>query len=435
MTQLATPACDKPATDIAEPATTQIRKAIGRQRYWIVTFSFLAFLVAYMDRSNIGVLVADPGFTTALGIAKDKSAQGSLMSIFLVCYGISNFLAGPIVQRFGAKRALQAGILFWAGLMALMGTVSSIVIMLICRALLGVGESMLMPGVATLTQAWFPKQERTTANGIWYSGMKVAQIIATPVLAWWIYQLGWRGSFYILAVVGLLPIALTIYHVYDHPSKSPRITQEEAGYIIGGGGAADVNTSKMDFSFLRTGSFWYITGVFSIANAGIWGFTTWVPSYLKATLGFSWGQMGVLAALPFIAATVWVLLFTPLMDKLNRRALIVLLCLACFAGSLALAMTAESRMVAVAVLSLALAFAAVTVPAAFVMIQNVTSQNQVAMATGAMNGVSYVFASIAPYGMGLLYDWTGTLKSGFFGLSGMVVVAFFLCIPLVRKRL
>jgi len=300
---------------------------------------------------------------------------------------------------------------------------------------LGVGESMLMPGVAALTQAWFPKKERTTANGIWYTGMKVAQIIATPVLAWWIYQVGWRGSFYILAVVGLIPLAFTIYHVHDHPSKSPRITQEEADYIMSGGGVAAVTSTKLDFSFLRTSSFWYITGVFSIANAGIWGFTTWVPSYLKATLGFSWGQMGALAALPFIAATVWVLVFTPLLDKLNRRALIVLICLAFFAAALVIAMNTGSRMFAVAVLSLALAFVAVTVPAAFVMLQDVTSQNQVATATGAMNEVSYVFASIAPYGMGFLYDWTGTLKSGFLGLSALVVVAFFLCIPLVRQRL
>jgi sugar phosphate permease len=388
-----------------------------------------------MDRSNIGVLVADPGFTTALGIAKDKSAQGSLMSIFLVCYGLSNFLAGPIVQRFGSKRALQVGILFWAILMAVMGAVSSIVIMLICRALLGVGESMLMPGVAALTQAWFPKHERSTANGIWYTGMKVAQVIATPVLAWWIYLVGWRGSFYILAVIGLLPLTLTLYHVYNHPSKSPRISKEEADYIMSCGGSAAVNTTKMDYSFVKTPSFWYITGVFAIANAGIWGFTTWVPSYLKATLGFSWGQMGALAGLPFVAATVWVLIFSPIMDKLNRRALIILLCLAFFAASLTIAMTTQSRMLAVAVLSLALAFAAVTVPAAFVIVQNITTQNQVATATGTMNGVSYVFASIAPYGMGFLYDWTGTLKSGFYGLSGMVVIAFFLCIPLVRKRL
>ncbi len=430
MTQLTKSEFEKPTS-----ATFQIGRAIGKQRYWISVFSFLTFMVAYMDRSNVGVLVADPGFTNALGIALDKSAQGSLMSVFLVCYGLANLLAGPVAQRLGAKKALQLGILCWAVLMAVMGVVSSIMIMLVCRGLLGVGESIISPAVAGLTQAWFPKTERSTANGIWYTGMKVAQIIASPLLALWIYQVGWRGSFYILAAIGLVPMILTAYHVYDHPSQSPRVTKEEADYIMSAGGVAPVNTTKMDLSFLKTATFWYITIVFSIVNAGVWGFVTWVPSYLKATLGFSWAEMGALAALPYISATVAVVPCTRLMDKFDRRALFILICLAIFAATLVIAMTTDNRMVAVGALSLALASAAVTVPAFFIMIQNVSTQNQVTTNTGAMNGLSYTFASIAPYGMGFLYNWTGTLKSGFFGLSAMVILAFFLCIPLARKRL
>lgn len=433
MTTISTSEVQRSTTEPGK-AATGISKPKGRLRYWIAAFCFLAYVVAYMDRSNIGVLVADPGFTNALGITKDRSAQGSLMSVFLICYGVSNFLAGPFVQRFGPRRALQAGMLFWAGMMAVMGVVSSIVTMLICRALLGVGESILSPAVASLVKAWFPKNERTTANGVWVVGMKVAQITATPVLALLIYQVGWRGSFYVLAALGVIPLGLTIYHVHDHPSKNPKVTKEEAEYIIDGG-VADKTTTKMDLSFLKMANFWYVTGVFSIANAALWGLTTWVPSYLRATLGFSWTQMGALAALPFISATVLVIVLTPLMDKYNRRALFLLLCLAICTGSLALAMTAGSRMAAVAVLSLAYAFGAISVPATFAMVQNVTAQNQVATATGAMNGVAYVFASIAPYGMGFLYDLTGTLKSGFFGLSAIMVIAFFLCIPLVRQRL
>jgi len=435
MTQLTTTEFEKPTTEVSKLTPTEIGKAVGRKRYWIAAFAFLAFLVAYLDRSNVGVLVADPGFVNAFGIAQDKSAQGSLMSIFLICYGVSNFLAGPLVQYIGPKRALVFGLLWWAGMMAVMGAISSILIMLVCRGLLGIGESMLSPAVASLIQAWFPKKERTTANGVWFIGMKVAQIIAAPILALWVYQVGWRGSFYILAVIGLIPMCLTAYHVYDHPSKSPKVSKEEADYITSGGGVAAVKTTKIDYSFLKTSSIWYITAVFSIATATIWGFVSWVPSYLKATLGFSWAQMGALAALPFLSATVSVMVFTPLMDKSNRRALFVLVGLAICAGALVFAMTTESRMVAVVVLSLATAGCSLTVPACFAMVQNVTSQNQVATATGIFNGVSYTFASIAPFGMGLLYDWTGTLKSGFLGLSAIVVIAVFLCIPLAVRRL
>jgi cyanate permease len=256
-------------------------------------------------------------------------------------------------------------------------------------------------------------------------------------LALWIYQVGWRGSFYIVAAIGLVPLFLTVRHVYDHPSKSPIISKEEQEYIAAGGGgaAAAVTSRKMEFSFLKSATFWYIVVIYSIANAGLWGFTSWVPSYLKVTLGFSWKEMGMLSALPFLSATILVLVLTPIMDKLNRRAVFALVCLLVYGVALVIAMTTGSRMVAVGVLSLALASCSVASPVAFVLVQNITTPSQVATATGALNGVSYVIASIAPYGMGLLYNWTGTLKSGFLGLSAMVIVGVFFCIPLVRQRL
>ena len=417
-----------------KPLTFEKISPLGKQRYWIVAFCFLAYVVAYMDRSNIGVLIAYSGFTRVLGITNDKAMQGSLMSVFLICYGACSFLAGPVVQRFGPKKSLFFGLLSWAVMTVVMGVVSSTLIFVICRGLLGISESVLSPGVSSLIQAWFPLKERSTANGIWYTGIKIAQIIATPVFAWWIYMVGWRGSFYLLALVGLIPVCFVCY-VYNHPSQSPKITNEEAEYIINGGGAVPANATKMDFSFLKNLNFWCISVIFAIANSAIWGFVSWVPSYLKGTLGFSWEMMGSLAALPYISATVSVLLICPLMDKYNRRAIFSMICCAMFAVTLMIAMTTESRIVAVAVLSLALAFGSIVTPASVAMVQNITDQKQVASASGFLTGIAYVFASITPYGMGLLYNITGTLKSGFIGLSALIIIGFLLCIPLVRQRL
>lgn len=415
--------------------TSKIGKTIGKQRYWIAAFCCLAYFVAFLDRSNIGVLIADRGFTDALGITQDKAAQGSLMSAFLFWYGVSCFFTGPIVQKIGPHKALIFGLFIWAGLTAVMGMVNLLVIFLLCRALLGLGESVLGPSVASLIQAWFPKSERTTANGAWFVALKVAQIVATPILAWWIYLVGWEGSFYILAVIGLVPLVIAMYYVCDHPSQSRRISAQEKDYIVSGGGASAVENRKTDYGFLKSANFWYIAFVYAFVNMGTWGFMSWVPSFLKTTLGFSWAAMGSLATLPYLSATLSVVVLSPLMDKFNRRALFTLICCAIFALSLGVAMTTESRMVAVAVLSLSLAFGAPVSPAVFTMVQNITNKNQVAAATGVLNGVGYVFASISPMGMGILADMTGSLRSGFVGLGVASAIAFLLCIPLVRQRL
>jgi sugar phosphate permease len=413
-------------------------KEIGRKRYWIAVFCFVVYVVAFLDRSNIGVLIADPGFTNALGITNDKATQGSLMSAFLLVYGITCFLAGPAVQRFGPRNSLLFGALSWAVLTGIMGAVSSTFIFLVCRALLGVGESVLGPGVSKLVQTWFPVKERASANGAWYLGTKVAQIIAMPLIAWWIAYVGWRGSFFILALIGLVPVILCVFSVFDHPSKHPTIKKEEVEYIIsgsGGGPGGSEKTQKSEFGFLKNWNFWGAVVIYSIMNATMWGFVVWVPSYLKTTLGFSWSAMGSLSALPYICGFVSVGLVSPIMDKLNRRALFTMICAITYSVALSAAMFTESRTVAVIVLSLALAAGAIIPPACWAMVQNVTSRTQVATATGFLNGIAYVFASLIPMGMGSLYNITGTLKTGFYALGGLAVIAFLFSIPLARRRL
>jgi sugar phosphate permease len=286
-------------------------------------------------------------------------------------------------------------------------------------------------------QTWFPVQERAKANGAWYVGLQLAYIFGTPLFAWWIAVAGWRASYYIVALLGLVPLLLCIWFVYDNPSSHPRITREEAEYIASGSGvsASSTKAGKLDFGFLKNKTFWYLSIIYAGTNVVFWGFTSWIPSYLKSTLGFSWTAMGSLAMLPYICGTVSVMLFTPLMDKYNRRSLFTLLGCLIFAVLTGSAMRIGSPLGAVAVLSLALAALFPGIPGLFTILQNVISKEQVATATGFFNGISYVLASLTPYIIGVLYNLTGSLRAGFYFLAAVSVLAFLLCIPLVRQRL
>jgi len=409
----------------------------GKLRVWVAMLCAAAYFVAYLDRVNVSVLIADPVFTKVFGIAKDKAAQGLLMSVFLFAYGVSCFLAGPLIERFGAKKSFVVGLLSWALLMGVMGTLSSLAFILLCRALLGLGEAVLGPGISKLVQTWFPVQERAKANGLWYIGLQVAYIVATPLVAWWIAAIGWRGSYYILALIGLAPLILCIYCVYDHPSKHPRITTEELVYIESKPErkASAANITKTDLRFLKSSTFWYLTIAYGVANAGSWGFIAWIPSYLKSTLGFSWAAMGSLAMLPYLCGTLAVMVSTPLMDKYNRRAVFTFWGSAIFVLLTVLAMRVGSPLGAVAVLSLAYAAHGLRVPALWTILQNVTKKEQVATATGFFNGFAYVLASLTPYGVGLCFNFTGSLKTGFYFLALLSVLGFLVCIPLVRQRM
>jgi sugar phosphate permease len=241
-----------------------------------------------------------------------------------------------------------------------------------------------------------------------------------------------------MALIGLVPVFLGFYFVFDYPAKHPTIKREEVEHILSGSGGepgGPAQTQKSEFGFFKNGNFWCTVALYSIVNATLWGAAVWIPSYLKSTLGFSWSAMGSLSALPPICGVVSVMLITPVMDKFNRRAIFTMISAIICSVAFFTAMFTGSRMVAVAVIALAMAAASIIPPACFAIVQNVTSRTQVASATGFLNGAAYVFASLIPMAMGSLYNMTGTLKTGFYGLGGLVIVAFLLSIPLARRRL
>lgn len=408
-------------------------------RWWLSGVTFLAYLVAFFDRSNVSIVIVDKAFTDTLGITADKGAQGLLLTVFLVFYGVACFFAGPVVNRFGPRKVLGVSLLLWAAVMAVMGSVSLLAVMLLGRALLGLSESTLGPSVAKLVKTWFPLQERARANGIWYLGITLSSILAMPLIAWWITAIGWRGSFYALALIGVIPAAGALWFVFDLPSKHPKISSDEAAYIVGGAkedeASAPVSSGSGGFSFVKSGKFWSAVVVYAVVNAGSWGVMGWMPTYFEKTLGFSFTQMGLLSALPYLVGGAAVIVITPLMDKFNRRAVFVMICCLGFGASLFAAMVVANPAMVVAVFCVALLFEMPIAPGLWAIVQNITSPAEVANATGVLNGVGYVGAAVFPYAMGAIYTATGYLAGGFYLLGFVILIGVVAGIPMVRARL
>lgn len=420
-----------------EAGKVELKKPTGNLRVWIMVILFLAYMFAFFDRSNVSVLIADGGFTDALGITADKSAQGLLLTAFLLFYGLTCFFIGPVVERFGTRRALAYGLLSWAILMAVLGSTSMMAIFLVCRALLGIGESVLGPSAAKLIKTWFPVHERAKANGAWFIGLMFSQVAAVPLISWWVTLTGWRGSFYILALLGIIPVVITFMFVYDHPAKHPKIAKEELEYITAGTSAEQQNTTKavVSFEFLKNSSFWLIVTMYCASNAGFWGLTGWLPTYLKATLGFTWAQMGGWGAVPALCGVAAVMGFAPVMDRLNRRAAFVLLSFLGFIAALYVTIVTTSSIVAVVAICFAYSFISVSTVAIWTMLQNLVQSNQVASATGVLNGTAYVFAAFVPYIIGVLYNATSSLSAGFYFLIALMAMSIVAAYPLCKQHL
>lgn len=124
---------------------------------------FMAGIVNFLDRSSLSV--AGEAIRGELGLSATEF--GVLLSAFSLSYGFSQLPSGILLDRFGPRIVLGAGLIFWSLMQALTGMVNSFSHFILMRIGLGIGEAPFMPaGVKSITD-WYAQKERGTALGIY----------------------------------------------------------------------------------------------------------------------------------------------------------------------------------------------------------------------------------------------------------------------------
>ncbi len=108
-----------------------IKSATGRLA--LVIILFITLLVAYLDRVNVSVLMADPTFLTEMGIIGQPVQMGLLMTTFLIAYGIANVVTGPLGDWIGPRKAMSLSILLWTIAVSFGGMATTFAMMLTAR--------------------------------------------------------------------------------------------------------------------------------------------------------------------------------------------------------------------------------------------------------------------------------------------------------------
>ena len=387
-----------------------------RQRIVVIAILLITLLVAYLDRVNIAVLVADETFLTDMGIKGNALAMGSLMSLFLATYAFSNFFLSPLGDRFGARKVMFAAIIFWALSCLWGGLVSTFTGMIVARLLLGVGEGMHWPMQMKFVKNWFPPQERARANSTWLIGLSLGTAIAMPFFVWIVASWGWRMTFFVLVVIGMIPLLLIWFFTADTPGECKRVNRWEREYIEAGlqreaEAQAKVmrslsGTTKWENwkGFLLNTDYWLCV-VFYFFSTAVWfGLMTWIPSYLKEAVGFSWKSMGFWANAPYAAATIACLVAGYVTDRIPRKATLGILHMLGGAVGIYCASHATTQVGAALWLVVAVAALMIGQPGHWAMVQKVVPVTCLGTAVGLESALGSGAGAATPVIMGELID-------------------------------
>lgn len=401
------------------------KKGSWRSGYVVVFVLFIALLVAYLDRVNASVLIADSGFLKDMGIANRPDLRGLVMSVFLWAYGGAAILLSFALDKIGARRGLLMVALIWSASMFLGGIAGSFVALIISRVILGIGEGLQLPVNTMVVKTWAPPRERGMANSIWGTGLFVGSAITMPLVAWIVGAMGWRASFFILGVVPIvIVIPLVFLFVYNRPQESRWVTKTELNYIEEELEAekalqsqqlqksdADVKTEWR--KVLTSTDYWLSAVSWMFLTWMFWGLLTWLPSYLKTARGFTWAQMGSLSSLPYLVGTVLLLLSGYLMFRIRRSTIFMWTGFLAYAISMGMAVLSKSNLASALWMSLAMGGICWAFGASFVVLQKIVPTSVTARATGLWQGIAQISAGFVPYIMGWIIALTGSFTAGF----------------------
>jgi sugar phosphate permease len=410
----------------------------SRYRYVVTFYMLLAVIVAYLDRLNISVLIADKAFVTDMGIANDPVRQGMLMTGFLMVYGVANVFLSPLGDVMGPRKALSLSLALWAICMCVGGLVGSFALMLAMRLVLGVSEGPQMAMSSKYVKNWFPSAERGRANSIWQLGLKLAPGLGMPFFAWLIVMRGWRFSFFVMSAATAVPLILFWFFTTDHPNQCRFVNQKERDHIQAGSkenseGRAVTVKEGVKY-FVKDYRYWLLVIYYTCHCSVMWGIMTWLPSYLKKARGFSWAGMGTWVAFSYVFAICLVLLTGYISDRIGRRAPFNVLAMAVVAVGLYISISVHSNTwaaLAICIANGALGLGIVTV---WTLMQQLVPTQAVAAGAGVMNGISNGIAGLAPAIIGYFVGLTGGFAGGFMYVIGSALVGLLCTLILALQR-
>ena len=391
-------------------------------------WSFIALLGAatfinYLDRGSLAVAL--PFISRDLQM--DPVAQGIALSSFFWTYALMQIPMGWIVDRYDVKRVYAVAFAMWSLSAAATGFVRGFGDLLLCRVLLGIGESIYLPGGMKVVTLHFRAEESALPAGSFDLGAKVGLAIGTTIDVWLLAQFGWRSLFFRTGIFGLVWLVpwLMLYPSTRRVDASPRPARVDWDRL-----SRDRRLFAMSLGFFCWDYFWYFV-------------VSWLPSYLFTVRHVPLPGIAIFGALPFLvfaateAAGAWAA------DAMIRRgADLSVVTKALIAAGFALgllvipAALVESPSLSIAFL-LGASLSGIACGNMLAVPRICAPDDEVALWTGVQNFVGNIGGVLAPAVTGVMIARTGSYVPAFFVVGALLAVgiaAYTVMLPQLKSE-
>jgi ACS family tartrate transporter-like MFS transporter len=320
------------------------RRTIAIVRRRLIPFMFLLYIVAYLDRINVGFAALqmnrDLGFSDAV--------YGLGAGIFFLGYVLFEIPSNLILHRVGARAWIARIMITWGFVSAAMMLVQSAAMFYALRLLLGVAEAGFFPGMLFYLTHWFPERDRAHAVALFMTATAVAGLIGGPISGA-LLQLngigGLAGWQWLFVLEGLPAVALGVvvwFYLAEGPEDARWLPAAERAWLVATlKRERDATTTRDTYtarSALTSGRIWALGALYFLLVTAMYGVAFWLPQIIRNLSGFGDLAVGLASALPYLAAAVSMVPVAHHSDRTGERRWHV--AVPCALGGLAMVATA-----------------------------------------------------------------------------------------------
>jgi MFS transporter, ACS family, tartrate transporter len=399
------------------------RRTIVKVSWRLLPLVVVAYLVAYIDRTNIAI--------AALTMNKDLGFSSSLYGIgagiFFIGYALFEVPSNMVLEKVGARMWIARIMITWGIVSGLMATVSGPASFLSLRFLLGVAEAGFFPGMILYFTYWFPARYRGRVISTLFIAVPVANAVAS-VISGAILEMdgilgikGWQWVFIIEAIPAVLLAFVVLRYMTDRPMVAKWLDADEKEWLES---ELQAERAKVDAAgklgvvqVLTDPRVLAISAIYFFSATANYGITFFLPQIVKG-LGHSNFMTGMLTAIPYTVGVLGLLAFGYSSDRFMERRRHLITAATVGGCGFLLAAWAGNSYWALAAVCIATIGTYGSRPTMWPMPSQFLTGASAAVGIALINSIGNLGGYVGPFVVGWIKDSTKSFEMGVYFLAG-----------------
>jgi MFS transporter, ACS family, tartrate transporter len=318
---------NEPCTDRYDSKERLEKRVIRRITLRLIPFMFILYIIAYLDRINVGFAALQ--MNDELNLSHAIFGIGS--GIFFIGYFLFEIPSNLILHRVGARLWIARIMISWGIIAAAMMFVTGPKSFYALRFLLGIAEAGFFPGMILYLTYWFPVKYLARTVALFMMATPLAGVIGGPISGALLSMhglgsiSGWQWLFLIEGLPAVLLGFVVLLYLPEHPEKAAWIPQDERDWLLlqlAKEGREKSNEQERNFlQAVKSPRVWLLCVIYFSLVVAMYGFTLWMPLIFKSLSHLNDFFIGVISLFPYLAAAVFMVIVAISSDRSGERRL------------------------------------------------------------------------------------------------------------------